>query len=86
MSRLVRFCFVVTLIAIGTVSSRAQGSGEVLLTSVDAVFTETFNSLSNGANNSTASTLPTGWYLSESGTNANTTYRTYWTQDFGTPR
>ncbi|MFL6333298.1 MAG: hypothetical protein ACJ754_08165 [Pyrinomonadaceae bacterium] len=44
------------------------GTGSVSLTAIDtAVPTETFNTLSNTAGSTTNTTLPTGWYITETG-------------------
>jgi uncharacterized protein len=51
----------------------AQAAGSVSLTSFGSAYTQDFNTLaSSGIANTT---VPTGWEFSESGTNANTTYR-----------
>ena len=47
------------------------GTGSVSLNSVGVASTQNFDTL---ANTLTSSTLPTGWYFNETGTNANTTY------------
>ncbi|MCK6613714.1 MAG: T9SS type A sorting domain-containing protein [Ignavibacteriaceae bacterium] len=56
-------------------SDEATGSQMTTLNAVyfdgSATYTQNFNTL---ASSGTSSTLPTGWYLSESGTGANTTY------------
>jgi len=53
------------------VAAPALAAGSVSLTALDTAYIETFDGL---ASTGTASTLPTGWDLSESGSNANTTY------------
>ncbi|QOJ27398.1 MAG: lamin tail domain-containing protein [Ignavibacteriales bacterium] len=56
-------------------SDEATGSQMTTLNAVyfdgSATYTQNFNTL---ASSGTSSTLPTGWYLSESGSSANTTY------------
>jgi len=49
----------------------AAAAGSVSLTSLNTASTQDFNSL---ASSGTSTALPTGWYFSETGTNANTTY------------
>lgn len=44
---------------------------QVILTALDATYSQDFNSL---ASTGTSSTVPTGWLFTESGTNNNTTY------------
>jgi uncharacterized protein len=52
----------------------AQALGTISLTALGTPYTQDFNTLaSSGTANTT--TVPTGWDFSESGTNANTTYR-----------
>jgi hypothetical protein len=46
-------------------------SAQVVITNYNLTYTEDFNSL---ATSGTSSVLPTGWFLSETGTAANTTY------------
>src|SRR5689334_23851712 len=54
----------------------ALAAGSVSLTALGARYDQDFNGLANTPDNSTVDTgIPTGWALSESGTNANTTYR-----------
>ncbi len=53
------------------VAGPALAAGSVSLTALDTAYIETFDGL---ALSGTASTVPTGWDFSESGTNANTTY------------
>ena len=55
----------------GTVPVQAAGS--VSLTTFGTAYTQDFNTLANSGTSNTA--VPTGWEFSESGTNANTTYR-----------
>jgi hypothetical protein len=61
-----------------TAPGQPQGSGSVPLTSFTTPYVQDFNGLlsTNGAGNGTAATLPTGWYFSETGTNANAFYST----------
>lgn len=47
------------------------GGGGISLTALGSAYTQDFNTL---ASTGTSSTVPSGWALSESGTNANTTY------------
>jgi Putative binding domain, N-terminal/Viral BACON domain len=49
----------------------AASGSSISLTATGVAYTQDFNTL---ASTGTSSTLPTGWALSESGTNANTTY------------
>ena len=49
----------------------ARAAGTVSLSALGAPHTQDFNTL---ANSGTSNTVPTGWDISESGTNANTTY------------
>jgi predicted extracellular nuclease len=51
----------------------AYAAGTVSLTTLGSAYTEDFNTLANSGSANTA--VPTGWEFSESGTNANTTYR-----------
>ena len=53
----------------------AQAAGSVSLTTLGTAYTQDFNTLASTPDNGTNSILPTGWDFSESGTNANTTYR-----------
>jgi predicted extracellular nuclease len=54
----------------------ALAAGSVSLTALGTRYDQDFNGLANTPDNSTVDTgIPTGWALSESGTNANTTYR-----------
>ena len=74
-------------------SQTAHAAGSVSLTSLGTTYTENFNTLINGANDTLSSSgIPNGWDFSESGTGANTTYRTGTgsgtagdTYSFGTP-
>lgn len=59
--------FLVAAVAVPEVS----GAQCVSLTTLGVASSQNFDTL---ANTGTSSTLPTGWYFSESGTNANTTY------------
>jgi predicted extracellular nuclease len=43
------------------------GTGSVSLTTIGSAATENFNTLSNTAGSTTNTTLPTGWYITESG-------------------
>lgn len=52
-------------------ASPALSAGSVSLTALDVAYSEDFNTL---AASGTSSTLPNGWSIAESGTNANTTY------------
>ncbi|MEN9997782.1 MAG: hypothetical protein RI922_772 [Bacteroidota bacterium] len=45
--------------------------GQINLSTIGSPYTQDFNTLSNSA---TSSTLPSGWFLSESGTGSNATY------------
>jgi predicted extracellular nuclease len=63
-----------TLLATGWLTFEAEptvaaGSGSVALTSLDVAIGETFDTLANTGTVNTA--LPTGWFLSESGTSSN---------------
>lgn len=70
-----------------------QAAGSVSLNTISVPVTENFNTLINGANDTLSSAgIPNGWDFSESGTGANTTYRTGTgsgttgdTYSFGTP-
>ncbi|HEY0377659.1 MAG TPA: hypothetical protein VGC87_12110 [Pyrinomonadaceae bacterium] len=74
-------------------SETAHAAGSVSLSALGVTVTENFNTLINGANDTLSSAgVPPGWDFSESGTNANTTYRTGTgsgatgdTYSFGTP-
>ncbi|MCA1614629.1 MAG: hypothetical protein LC795_10915 [Acidobacteria bacterium] len=44
-----------------------RGTGSVSLTTVGSAYTQNFNTLSNTAASTTNETLPTGWYITESG-------------------
>src|SRR5439155_21620204 len=48
-----------------------HAAGSISLTSLGVPVTEIFDTL---VNTGTSGTLPNGWYLAESGTNANSTY------------
>src|SRR6476661_1873141 len=48
-----------------------SAAGSVALTTLDVAYTQNFDTL---VNSGSSDVLPTGWWLSESGTNANTTY------------
>ena len=50
-----------------------QAAGTISLTTFGSTYTQDFNALANSGTANTA--VPTGWDFSESGTNANTTYR-----------
>jgi len=66
--------FVIFLtIALSPPASRTQAASgsSISLTTTGVAYTQDFNTL---ATSGTSSTLPVGWALSESGTNANTTY------------
>ena len=52
-------------------AAQAACVGGCITLSANTAYSENFNSL---ASTGTSSTLPTGWYFAESGTNANTTY------------
>ena len=59
--------------ALPGVTSSVRAAGTVNLTTFGTAYTEDFNTLaSSGATNTI---VPNGWDFSESGTNANTTYR-----------
>src|SRR4051794_41769494 len=45
----------------------ATGTGTVSITAVGTAKTENFNTLSNTAGSTTNTTLPTGWYITETG-------------------
>jgi uncharacterized protein len=69
-----RFLVVVmaTLLATGWLSAgplpaRATGTGSVSLTTLDAAYSETFDTLLNDTAIVTHTTLPSGWYLTELG-------------------
>ncbi len=74
-------------------SRTARAAGSVSLSSLGTTYTENFNTLINGVNGTLSSAgIPNGWDFSESGTGANTTYRTGTGSDttgdtysFGTP-
>ena len=51
----------------------AGAAGTVSLTTLGSAYTEDFNTLASSGTANT--TIPNGWEFSESGTNANTTYR-----------
>lgn len=53
--------------------SPARAAGTVTLTALDTAYSEDFNTLASTGTANTA--VPNGWDFSESGTNANTTYR-----------
>ena len=104
-SRVLAYRRLVTALALSTIlviqllqlvprfSRTAQAAGSVSLTAMGVTVTEHFDTLINGANDTLSSAgIPTGWDFSESGTNANTTYRTGTgsgatgdTYSFGTP-
>lgn len=70
-----------------------HAAGTISLNTISVPVSENFNTLINGANDTLSSTgIPNGWDFSESGTGANTTYRTGTgsgttgdTYSFGTP-
>ncbi len=73
-------------------SQTVHAAGSVSLSSLGTTYTENFNTLINGTNGTTSSTVPNGWDFSESGTGPNTLYRTGTGSDtagdtysFGTP-
>jgi uncharacterized protein len=47
-----------------------KGTGSVSLTTTGSAYTQNFNTLSNTAGSTTNETLPTGWYITESGSGA----------------
>jgi hypothetical protein len=58
---------VVTMLSLVSVGFPDTGTGSVSLTTIGAASTENFNTLSNTAGSTTNTTLPTGWYLTETG-------------------
>lgn len=64
-----------TLVVIGSIffASTAFAAGTISLTALDGNYIENFAFRSNTGTANTS--LPTGWYFNETGTNANTTYR-----------
>jgi uncharacterized repeat protein (TIGR01451 family) len=70
--RLKNWCVVVLLLAgigIGAYSLLAAsgGGGNISLTALGAAYTQNFDTLTNGPNGGTSSTLPTGWLIDETG-------------------
>ncbi|MET0625703.1 MAG: endonuclease/exonuclease/phosphatase family protein [Pyrinomonadaceae bacterium] len=47
-----------------------RGTGSVSLTTLGSAYTQNFNTLSNTAGSTTNETLPTGWYITETGSGA----------------
>jgi predicted extracellular nuclease len=65
------FCFVnlatgLALLVSGPAAADT-GSGSVSLTTLGSAYTQNFDTLSNTAGSTTNTTLPTGWYLTETG-------------------
>ncbi len=66
-------CFVI-LSDVSPSIAQQQGSGTINLTVAGSPTTELFDTLGSVNNSTTNTSLPTGWYFVESGTNANTFY------------
>jgi len=64
---------VALVVSVVSIALPAQAAGSVSLTAFGTAYTQDFNSLASSGTANTA--VPTGWDFSESGTNANTTYR-----------
>ncbi len=47
-----------------------RGTGSVSLTTLGSAYTQNFNTLANTAGSTTNETLPTGWYITETGSGA----------------
>ena len=71
--RLAILAFVALPVALWSVSRDTRAAGTISLTTLDTAYAQDFNSLASSGTANT--TVPAGWEFSESGTNANTTYR-----------
>jgi len=65
--------FVILFSCLAGAARPAQAAGSVSLTTLGSAYGQDFNTLASTGTANT--TVPTGWEFSESGTNANTTYR-----------
>ena len=74
-ARVLPFLMSMTLVAslMAVSAPPARAAGTVSLTALGSAYTQDFNTLASTGTANTA--VPTGWEFSESGTNANTTYR-----------
>jgi hypothetical protein len=72
MRRIIYPVILLTVAAIGTTTAAAAA---ISINTIGSANTEDFNTLASSPDNGTSSSVPTGWYFSESGANANTTYR-----------
>src|ERR1041385_4292088 len=73
----VAFGALVSVPLVSRYTRTVHAAGSISLNTTGVPVTENFNTLINGANDTLSSTgIPTGWDFSESGTNANTSYRT----------
>ena len=54
--------------------SAALAAGSIELTALDVAYTQDFDTLTAAPDGGTSEVLPNGWWLSEAGTNANTSY------------
>jgi hypothetical protein len=67
-------CSVILLTAAGSWTT-THAAGAISISTFGSAYAEDFNTLASSPDNGTSSLVPTGWDFSESGTNANTTYR-----------
>lgn len=70
-----RIIYPVILLAVAASGTTTAAAAAISINTFGSAYTENFNTLASSPDAGTSSLVPTGWYFSESGTNANTTYR-----------